>query len=81
MRPRAHINVAASQPGTYTVTSTVAASGGCAAAAGTATVTLAAPANAAFAYASSTYCLTGANSSPTITGTTGGTFSVARVLV
>ena len=39
--------------------------------------TSAAPCNAAFAYSASSYCQSGTNPTPTITGTTGGTFSVA----
>ena len=44
---------------------------------GTATVTIASilPDNASFSYSQSTFCQTGANPSPTVTGLTGGTFS------
>ncbi|MFD2717227.1 beta strand repeat-containing protein [Hymenobacter monticola] len=62
--------------GTYTVTNTVAAANGCAAATSTATFTLTAPSTATFSYPAATYCLSGTTPpTPTITGTTGGTFS------
>ncbi|WP_075342548.1 beta strand repeat-containing protein [Tenacibaculum agarivorans] len=38
-------------------------------------VTCSAPCDASFSYASSSYCVNGSDPSPTITGTTGGTFS------
>ncbi|MBO0358234.1 T9SS type A sorting domain-containing protein [Hymenobacter sp. BT186] len=66
------INLATSTPGTYTVTYSV--SGPCPSSA-TATVTVTAPATATFSYASSTLCVSGTAATPTITGTTGGTFA------
>uniref|UniRef100_UPI0037DCCF5E T9SS type A sorting domain-containing protein n=1 Tax=Hymenobacter sp. B81 TaxID=3344878 RepID=UPI0037DCCF5E len=69
------INLAASLPGTYTVTNTIAASGGCATSSATATVTITASANAAFSYAGTVFCASGSNPTPSITGTSGGTFS------
>ncbi|GAA3949818.1 ESPR-type extended signal peptide-containing protein [Hymenobacter algoricola] len=69
------INVAASTAGTYTVTNTIAASGSCAGVTATASVTITPATSAAFAYAGSTFCLSGTNPTPTITGTAGGTFS------
>ena len=63
-------------PGTYTVTNTVAATGGCAAVTSTATFTLVAPTTATFSYAGSPYCTSNmTNPTPTVTGTAGGTFS------
>jgi len=66
-----------STAGTYTVTYTIAASGGCAAFSTTASVTINALDNAAFTYASATYCQTGTDPTPTITGLAGGTFTSA----
>jgi Ig-like domain CHU_C associated/Lamin Tail Domain/GEVED domain/Secretion system C-terminal sorting domain len=65
----------ATQAGTYTVT---ANNGSSCTATSTASVgvTVNPAASAAFAYASSTYCLSGANPTPAITGTAGGAFSV-----
>ncbi|MDB5267058.1 MAG: hypothetical protein JWP58_98, partial [Hymenobacter sp.] len=77
------ITPATSTPGTYTVTNTVAASGGCAAATSTATVTVVAPASAGFAYANASYCLTaGGTAAPVLAaGSTAGTFAAATGLV
>ncbi|KAA9325363.1 T9SS type A sorting domain-containing protein [Hymenobacter busanensis] len=69
------INLAASTPGTYTVTNTIAASGGCAASTATATVNITPAASSAFSYSSGTYCVSGTNPTPTVSGTSGGTFS------
>jgi gliding motility-associated-like protein len=65
---------------TYTVTPT-ATTGGCSGAAQTVTVTVNPIDNASFSYSSSTYCQTGANPTPTITGLAGGTFSSSAGLV
>jgi len=66
-----------STPGTYTVTNTVAASGGCAAATATTTVTITAPATAGFSYAAASYCTSATGTAtPVLTsGATAGTFS------
>ncbi|RSK32428.1 T9SS type A sorting domain-containing protein [Hymenobacter metallilatus] len=66
-----------STPGTYTVTNTVAASGGCAAVTATTTVTITAPATAGFGYANSSYCTSATSTiTPTLTaGASAGTFS------
>ncbi|UOQ74012.1 beta strand repeat-containing protein [Hymenobacter cellulosilyticus] len=69
------INLVTSTPGTYTVTNTVAASGTCAAVTATSTVTISPVSTATFSYAATSYCQSGTNPTPTITGTTGGTFS------
>ncbi len=58
----------------YTVTPT-ATTGGCVGSAQIVTVTLNPKDNASFTYASSTYCQTGINPTPTITGLAGGTFT------
>jgi hypothetical protein len=69
------ITLSTSTPGTYTVTNTIAASGSCAAATATTTVTITPATTATFAYSGTTFCATGTNPTPTVTGTTGGTFS------
>ena len=66
------INLAASQPGTYTVSYSA---GSPCPGTGTASVTINAAPSAAFAYASSTFCASGGTATPTITGTSGGTFA------
>ncbi|GAA4382370.1 ESPR-type extended signal peptide-containing protein [Hymenobacter koreensis] len=68
------IDLATSVAGTYTVTNTVTA-GGCAPVTSTTTVTVAPAASAAFSYAAGTYCVSGTNPTPMVTGTTGGSFS------
>ena len=69
------VNLSSSTTGTYTVTNTIAASGGCPAATATSSITINPAQNAAFNYTGSTFCSSGANPTPTITGTAGGTFS------
>ncbi|MDU0372889.1 T9SS type A sorting domain-containing protein [Hymenobacter endophyticus] len=66
-----------STPGTYTVTNTVSASGGCAAVTATATVTITAPATASFSYAATAYCASATGTvTPTLAaGASAGTFS------
>ena len=71
------INLAASQPGTYAVS--YSAGNPCPGTA-TASITVTAAPSAAFAYASSTLCASGGSAAPTITGTTGGTFTSASGL-
>lgn len=68
------ITLATSTPGTYDVTNTIAASGSCPASSETVQVTITEAEDASFTYAASTYCLSGANPTPAITGTAG-TFS------
>jgi hypothetical protein len=72
------ITLASSTPGTYTVTNTIAANGGCAAATATAQVTITAAPVATFSYGtSSTFCVSGTASPAVVlgTGATAGTFS------
>ncbi|MFC6224452.1 beta strand repeat-containing protein [Hymenobacter artigasi] len=66
------INLAASAPGTYTVS--YSAGSPCPGTA-TASITINAAPSAAFAYASSTFCASGGSASPTLAGTSGGTFA------
>src|SRR5206468_2662244 len=70
------INLAASTPGTYTVTNTIAASAGCAAVTAISSVTITTLPAATISYAGSPFCssLVGAQS-VTQTGTAGGTYS------
>ncbi|GBL36182.1 mucin-22 [Filimonas sp.] len=67
------INGTPSVSGLYTYT--ITASGTCASVTTTGTIDVTPLQDPAFSYALSTYCQTGANPSPTITGTPGGTFS------
>jgi hypothetical protein len=69
------ITPSTSTPGTFTVTNTVPASGGCAATSATTTVTINQQTTAAFSFSGSSFCQSGTNPTPTITGTMGGTFS------
>lgn len=69
------INLAASAPGTYTVTYTIAASGGCGVFSTTAPVTINAAPSASISYTGSPFCTGSAIAMVTLTGTTGGTFS------
>jgi large repetitive protein len=71
------VDLSASTPGTYTVTNTIAAAGGCAAVTATSSITINAVQSSAFSYSASTYCATGTDPIPTITGTPGGTFSAS----
>jgi PKD repeat protein len=76
------VNLASSTPGTYTVTNTKAASGGCPAVAATASITINSPSVAAFSYAASPYCKTAANPSPSFSGGgIAGTFTSSAGLV
>jgi hypothetical protein len=68
------ITTATSTAGTYTVTYSIAAAGGCNAATATTTVIIGAP-TATIAYGSPSYCQGAANPTPTITGNTSGVFS------
>lgn len=75
------ITPSTSTAGTYTVTYTVAAAGGCAAYTTTTTVVITAIPTASISYAGP-FCKTNATAqNPTITGTTGGTFSSTTGLI
>ncbi|MES2284722.1 MAG: gliding motility-associated C-terminal domain-containing protein [Bacteroidota bacterium] len=69
------INLSLSQPGTYTITNTIPASGTCLAATATTSIVIIPADDASFVYTSATYCQSGANPTPTITGLAGGVFS------
>lgn len=74
------ITPSASTVGTYTVTYTVPASGGCAAVPVTTSVTVTAVPTASISYAGSPFCISTPPSNVTLTGTgayTGGTYSAA----
>ncbi len=76
------INLAASTPGTYTVTNTIAAAGGCAAVTATSSITITALPVATFSYTGTPYCQNAANPSPTFSGGgVAGTFSSTAGLV
>jgi gliding motility-associated-like protein len=70
------IDLSATQPGIYTITNFIPASGGCAAYTGSYTLTISAASNADINYSNSNYC-SGANIivEPVITGTLGGLFT------
>ena len=71
------ITLSSSAAGTYTVTNTIAASGGCAQTTATASVTITAAPLATFSYAGSPYCKS-SPTNPTVTlgaGATAGTFT------
>lgn len=70
------IDLSLSNPGTYTITNSIPASGNCLAATATSTVTITSLADASFQYSSATYCTSGTtNPTPIITGVPGGAFS------
>jgi hypothetical protein len=71
------ITPATSTAGTYTVTYTVAAAGGCAAFTTTASVTITAAPNATITYGAAAFCTSGSTAAVTATGTTGGTYTAA----
>ena len=76
------IDLGGSAAGTYTVTNTIAASGGCPIVTATASITITPLDNASFGYLSSTYCQSDpANPTPPVTGLPGGTFSSTPGLV
>lgn len=69
------ITLGTSTPGSYTVTYTIAASGGCPAVTATAPVTITSAPVATISYSGSTYCQNAGRAGVTQTGTTGGTYS------
>jgi Ig-like domain CHU_C associated/Right handed beta helix region len=71
------VNLGTSTAGTYTVTYTIAASGGCAAFTTTTTITITALPAATISYGGSPYCINGGTATVTRTGTAGGTYTAA----
>ena len=71
------VNPGASTPGTYTVTFTIAAGGGCPVVTTTTTITINALPAATISYAGNPYCQNGGTATVTRTGTAGGTYSAA----
>jgi hypothetical protein len=72
------VNLAASTPGTYTVTNTIAAAGGCGIVTATSNIVITALPVATFNYAGTPYCQNAVNPSPTFTGGgVAGTFSAS----
>ncbi|MBL7963666.1 MAG: T9SS type A sorting domain-containing protein, partial [Flavobacteriales bacterium] len=71
------VTLGTSTPGTYTVTYTIAASGGCLQFTTNASITVTAAPNATISYAGSPFCSTGGTGSVTQTGTGGGSYSAA----
>lgn len=69
------IDLALCTAGTYTVTNTIPASGICLPISSTFSVTIGGSDDASFTYPSATYCTTGPDQTPAITGLTGGVFS------
>lgn len=69
------INLAASTPGTYTITYAFAAAGSCPAFSTTTSVTITAMPAATISYAASPYCQSAGTATVTQTGTTGGNYS------
>jgi hypothetical protein len=70
------ITPSTSTAGTYTVTYTMAASGGCSAQTTTTSVTVSASPSATISYSGSPYCYNTGNANVTFSGTTGGTYSI-----
>ena len=72
------ISPSSSTPGTYTVTYTIAASGGCSVVTATTSVTITVVPTATISYAGTPFCKSVVGSQPvTFSGTTGGTYSAA----
>ncbi|MGB5006155.1 MAG: hypothetical protein WBO39_04410, partial [Ferruginibacter sp.] len=69
------VTLGTSTPGTYTVTYTIAAGGGCATFTTTASITITALPAATISYAGSPYCSSAGTASVTRTGTAGGVYS------
>ncbi|MEO7082594.1 MAG: T9SS type A sorting domain-containing protein, partial [Flavobacteriales bacterium] len=69
------INAASSIPGTYTVTYSIAASGGCSAYSTTASIVITDSPSATIAYAGSPYCTSAGSVNVTRTGSSNGTYS------
>ena len=73
------IDVSASTANTYAVS--YLSTGGACATTSTQTVTIDVPDDASFSYSASSYCVNGADATPTITGLAGGSFSATAGLV
>ncbi|MCX6305181.1 MAG: hypothetical protein NT040_09440 [Bacteroidetes bacterium] len=72
------VNLTASTPGSYTVTNTIAASGGCVQVTATSPITITTLPAATISYAGTPFCKSVATAQPvTVTGTTGGTYSAS----
>ncbi|MEO6252110.1 MAG: T9SS type A sorting domain-containing protein, partial [Ferruginibacter sp.] len=69
------VTLGTSTPGTYTVTYTIAASGGCGITITTTTITITPAPSATISYAGSPYCSNAGTANVTRTGTAGGTYS------
>jgi hypothetical protein len=69
------VNLGASTAGTYIVTYTIAASGGCPQVSDTALIIISAAPSATISYAGSPYCQNAGTATVTQSGTTGGTYS------
>lgn len=69
------INLTASTSGSYTITNTIAAAGGCPAVIATSPVTITTPPSATIAYTGGPFCTSVASAAVTRTGTAGGTYS------
>ncbi|MEO6254118.1 MAG: hypothetical protein ABIO79_12470, partial [Ferruginibacter sp.] len=69
------VTLGTSTPGTYTVTYSFSAGGGCALLTTTASITITAPPSATISYAGSPYCANAGTATVTQSGTTGGTYS------
>jgi gliding motility-associated-like protein len=72
------VDLSASTPGTYTITNTVAASGGCAQATSTSSLIIHEADKAIVNYAAAAFCHSSANQLPTVLGTPGGLFTCAN---
>jgi len=69
------VTLGTSTPGTYTVTYTIAAAGGCSIFTTTATITITAAPAASFSYTGTPYCSNAGIASVGFSGTTGGTYT------
>ncbi|MEP7165182.1 MAG: ice-binding family protein [Ferruginibacter sp.] len=75
------VDLAGSTPGTYIVTYSVAAAGGCSASFATASITIAVPASATISYPGSPFCSNTGMAAVTFTGSTGGIYSSTTGLI
>ena len=76
------VGLSASTPGTYTVSNTIAAAGGCPQVSASATIAITALPVASFTYTSTPYCADGSDPAPTfVGGGTGGVFTASSVFV